>query len=83
MSTEDKRVYYGGQYKVLDEGEIKEIHESTMEVLEETGFQLKYPPLLDLMEENGAKVDINRFFPAFCYSSRPVMGGVYSLEGLR
>ena len=177
-----KKSYFGGQYKVLDEGDIKDIHESTMQVLEKVGLDIRYEPALELLEKNGAmvdrdfgrvyiprdlvskcikqapgeftfygrekgkeiilggtrvhfgtggtalsvldlnrkkrksvgadiadiaalveklenvdffivpvyphdapadRVDVNRFFPALCYSSKPVMGGVYTLEGLR
>ncbi len=180
--TKARRMYFGGQYKVLDEGDIKDIHESTMQVLDQVGLEINYEPALEMLEKNGARVDrdqsrvfiprdlvtkcikqapgeftfygreegkeivlggtrvhfgtggtalsvldldrekrksvgkdiadiaalverlenveffivpvyphdapegkadINRFFPALCYSSKPVMGGVYSLQGLR
>ncbi len=58
----EKRVYYGGYYKVFGEAEIKQIHESTMQVLEDVGFQVSYPPALELLKTNGANVDGNRVF---------------------
>ncbi len=177
-----KRIYHGGQYTVLSRKEIENIHDATMKVLEDVGFEITYPPALELLEKNGAKVDteqkkvyapreliskcikqapgeftfygrkegqeivlggtrvqfgtggtalnvlgfdrkkrpskardiadiaalveklenldflvvplypndaakgkgdINRFFPCFGHSSKPVMGGVYTLQGLR
>ncbi len=180
--VEGKRIYYGGYYKTFSKDDIREIHEASLKVLEEVGFEIGYAPALDLLEEKGArvdrdkkrvylnrqlishcikqapseftfygreremdivlggtrvhfgtggtalnvldlerkkrkssardiadiaslvekleyldffiipvyphdapqdKVDINRFFPAFCHTSKPVMGGVYSLDGLR
>lgn len=175
-----ERAYYGGYYKILSEDSIKQIHESSLQVLEQVGFKITYPPALKLLDKNGAEVvsdrvylprelvtrcikqapseftfhgrekgkeivlggnrvhfgtggtalnvldlernkrkstakdisdiaalveemenidffiipvyphdstvekaDINRFFPALTHSSRPVMGGIYSLEGLK
>jgi len=53
MNSEDR------YYRVLSDDEIMEIHESSMQLLQEVGFTIDYPPLLDLLEENGAKVDRN------------------------
>lgn len=53
----ERKTYFGGKYKILSEGEIKEIHESTMKVLWEVGFEVNYPPALELLEKHGAKVD--------------------------
>lgn len=52
-----KRVYHGGNYRVLSEQEITQIHEASVRILEQVGFEIAYEPALDLLEEKGAKVD--------------------------
>jgi trimethylamine--corrinoid protein Co-methyltransferase len=47
----------GGQYKVLSDGELYDIHLATLEVLEEVGVRVEYKPALDLMADNGCRVD--------------------------
>ncbi len=49
--------FFGGQYEVLDEGDIKNIHESTMQVLGKVGLDIRYEPALELLEKGGARVD--------------------------
>ncbi|MBW6464186.1 MAG: trimethylamine methyltransferase family protein [Firmicutes bacterium] len=53
----NRPVYEGGSYKVLSEKEIIEIHETSMQILEKVGFDIYYPPALDLFEQKGAIVD--------------------------
>jgi len=50
----------GGQYKVLNNDEIKEIHQSTLQVLEEVGVRVEYKPALKLMADCGCNVDFNK-----------------------
>lgn len=52
-----KKEYYGGSYNVLSEKDIVEIHETSMKILWEVGFDLTYVPALELLEKNGATVD--------------------------
>ncbi|RQD75096.1 MAG: trimethylamine methyltransferase [Candidatus Syntrophonatronum acetioxidans] len=52
-----KNEYYGGLYHILSEKDIDEIHETTMRILWEIGFDLTYIPALELLEKNGATVD--------------------------
>lgn len=47
----------GGQYKVLNDGELHDIHLAVLEVLEEVGVKVEYAPALELMEDCGCKVD--------------------------
>ncbi len=50
-------VYEGGGYQVLTEKEIRQVHETSMRVLENVGFEINYEPALELFEKNGAGVD--------------------------
>jgi trimethylamine---corrinoid protein Co-methyltransferase len=53
----DKPIYEGGGYHVLSEKEISQIHETSIRVLGKVGFEINYPPALDLFEKSGARVD--------------------------
>ena len=53
----EKPIYEGGGYNVLSEKEISQIHETSIKVLQNVGFEINYPPALELLEKNGAKVD--------------------------
>ena len=53
----EKPVYEGGGYNVLSEKEISQIHETSIRVLGKVGFEINYPPALDLFEKSGARVD--------------------------
>ncbi|MFO8192898.1 MAG: trimethylamine methyltransferase family protein [Bacillota bacterium] len=57
-------IYEGGGYRVLSEKEISRIHETSISVLKEVGFEINYPPALELFEKNGARVDydLNRVY---------------------
>jgi len=47
----------GGSYRVMSEKEITEVHETSISILEEVGFETSYTPLLQLLEDKGAAVD--------------------------
>jgi len=49
----------GGQYKVLSDSELYDIHLATLEVLEEVGVRVEYKPALELMADNGCRVDFS------------------------
>ena len=50
----------GGQYKVLTNDEIKEIHQATLQVLEEVGVRVEYKPALKLMADYGCNVNFDK-----------------------
>lgn len=50
----------GGQLKVLSEEDIYQIHIATLEVLEEVGVKIEHRPALELMADNGCKVDFDK-----------------------
>jgi trimethylamine---corrinoid protein Co-methyltransferase len=47
----------GGQYKLLADEQVADLHNATMEVLEEVGIKLLHEEALALMESNGCSVD--------------------------
>lgn len=49
----------GGQYKVLNDNELYDIHLATLEVLEEVGVRVEYKPALELMADCGCRVDFD------------------------
>jgi trimethylamine---corrinoid protein Co-methyltransferase len=53
----EKPIYEGGGYHVLSDKEISQIHETSIRVLGKVGFEINYPPALELFEKNGARVD--------------------------
>ena len=58
MITQDGIVpVRGGQYKLLSEGQIDDLHKATMEVLSEVGMKIKHNEALDLLKGNGCDVD--------------------------
>lgn len=46
-----------GFYRVLSDTEIVQIHEASIKILSEVGFEVSFTPLLELLEEKGAQVD--------------------------
>ncbi|MCK5094943.1 MAG: trimethylamine methyltransferase family protein, partial [Spirochaetes bacterium] len=50
----------GGQAKVLDSGRISDLHEATVEILEEVGIKLLHDGALEIMEGNGCRVDFDK-----------------------
>lgn len=49
----------GGQYKVLTDDQIKDIHEASLEVFAEVGVRVEYRPALELMASCGCNVDFD------------------------
>lgn len=47
----------GGQYKVLTDAQIKDIHIATLEVLKEVGVKVEYRPALEIFRDNGCEVN--------------------------
>ena len=52
-----KRIHFGGQYKVLTERNIEEIHEASVQLLTDTGFLVSLPEAHEILENGGATVD--------------------------
>jgi len=47
----------GGQYQPLSQSSIERIHQATLEIFEEVGFEVHYDKALEIFAEKGAKVD--------------------------
>ncbi|MFC1969422.1 trimethylamine methyltransferase family protein [Chloroflexota bacterium] len=47
----------GGQYQPLSQSSIERIHQATLEVFEEVGFEVHYEPALEIFAQKGATVD--------------------------
>ncbi len=47
----------GSTYRVLTDKEISEVHETSLRILEEIGFETSHEPLMQLLENEGAAVD--------------------------
>ena len=47
----------GGQYKVLTDDQIHDIHIATLEVLKEVGVRVEYKPALEIFRDHGCEVD--------------------------
>jgi len=50
----------GGEYRVLTADKLQDIHEATLEILEEVGIKMPYQPALELMQAHGCKVDFKK-----------------------
>jgi trimethylamine:corrinoid methyltransferase-like protein len=50
----ERPIYEGGSYNVLSEKEISRIHEASVRVLENVGFEMHYQPALELFEVKGS-----------------------------
>ena len=47
----------GGQYQPLSQSSIERIHQATLEIFEEVGFEVHYEEALEVFAQKGAKVD--------------------------
>ena len=50
----------GGQYKILDENQLEEVHFATLQVLEEVGVRVEHQKALEIFKENGCWVDFDK-----------------------
>ena len=50
----------GGQYRVLGDDQIEDIHQATLKVLEEVGIRVEHKPALEVFSGNGCDVDFNK-----------------------
>ncbi len=60
----ERLIYEGGLYRVLSDKEISQIHETSIRVFEQIGFEVYYPPALELLHKHGARInaDNNRVY---------------------
>lgn len=50
----------GGQYQPLSQSSLERIHQATLEIFEEVGFEVHYQGALEVFAQSGAKVDFDR-----------------------
>ena len=50
----------GGQLKVLDKNQVKDIHYASLDILEHTGVQIMSERALKLLDESGADVNYEK-----------------------
>lgn len=53
-------IYRGGSYRALTEKDVENIHETSIKVLSEVGFEISYPPALELLQKHGATIDYDK-----------------------
>ncbi len=53
-------IYRGGFYRALAKKDIENIHETSIKILTEVGFEISYPPALELLQKHGAAIDYNK-----------------------
>ena len=49
----------GGQYKLLSPDQVKNLHNATMDVLNEVGIKIMHEEALELMKAEGCRVDFD------------------------
>ena len=69
MTTDE--LYFKPSLRVINEGQIRQIHAATLEVLERTGIRMPHARGLELLDGAGARVDGNR---GNVYSRGPPLG---------
>ncbi|MBA7609352.1 hypothetical protein ES703_16543 [subsurface metagenome] len=68
MITDDGIVpIKGGQVKVLDDGQMKRLHEATVEVINEIGIRLLHEKALEIMKDN------------VCLMDNEILGAIFSM----
>lgn len=50
----------GGQYKVLSDDQIQDVHWATLRILEEVGIKVEHKPALEVFCDNGCEVNFNK-----------------------
>ncbi len=50
----------GGQYKVLSNDQIQDIHRATLQILEEVGIRVEHKPALEVFSDNGCDVNFSK-----------------------
>ena len=54
------KMFEGGKLKILTESDIREIHEATVQLMENVGIKVHNKSALEIFTENGAQVDRER-----------------------
>jgi len=75
----------GGQYKVLADGEIREIHQATLQVLEEVGVRVEYKPALNFVHLSIGMIEqmLTASYEE-CVIDNEILGATYRiLKGLK
>ncbi len=49
--------YRGGSYRPLSDRDVERIHEASEKILADVGFEISFPPIMDCLEQHGARVD--------------------------
>jgi trimethylamine--corrinoid protein Co-methyltransferase len=53
------------RFEILTRTQIEKVHQTTLQILEQIGMDIGYPPALEVLKKGGAKVDGQRvFFPS-------------------
>lgn len=50
----------GGQYRVLGDDQIQDVHWATLQILEEVGIRVEHKPALGIFSDNGCDVNFNK-----------------------
>lgn len=50
----------GGQYRVLTDDKIKDIHWATLQILKEVGIRVEHKPAMEVFSDSGCDVDFNK-----------------------
>lgn len=50
----------GGQYQPLSQSNLERIHQATLEIFEEVGFEVHYQGALEVFAQSGAEVDFDK-----------------------
>ena len=43
-------------YEFLTENQVEQVHEASMQILQEVGIDFRYPPALEILKKGGAKI---------------------------
>jgi trimethylamine--corrinoid protein Co-methyltransferase len=53
------------RFEILTKTQIEKVHQTSLQILEQIGMDIGYPPALEVLKKGGAKVDGQRvFFPS-------------------
>lgn len=82
-----QEAYSIGSYRALSDDDIRQIHNASLRILSEVGFEISFPPALDLLEQHGAVVDrsrrrvlLSRDLVSRCVEQAPEQFVFYGLE---
>ena len=53
-------IYRGGSYRALSDKDIENIHDTSIKILTRVGFEISFPPALELLQKHGAAVDYSK-----------------------